>query len=55
MKEINDKIIIYNAEDGQTKIAVRLEDDTVWLSQAQIGRIVPKRQEDSNRTHSECV
>jgi hypothetical protein len=42
MKEINDKIIIYNAEDGQTKIAVRLEDDTVWLSQAQMAGLFQK-------------
>jgi len=40
MKEINDKIIIYNAEDGQTKIAVRLEDDTIWLSQKQMSELL---------------
>ena len=32
----NDKIIIYQTEDGQTKIDVRLENDTVWLTQAQM-------------------
>ena len=30
------KIIIYQSEDGQTQIDVRLENDTVWLSQAQM-------------------
>lgn len=30
---MENKIIIYNTEDGQTKISVRLENDTVWLSQ----------------------
>lgn len=30
------KIIIYQTEDGQTQIDVRLENDTVWLTQAQI-------------------
>lgn len=27
-----DKIIIYQTEDGQTQIDVRLENDTVWLN-----------------------
>jgi hypothetical protein len=30
------EIIIYQTEDNQTKIDVRLEDETVWLSQAQM-------------------
>jgi len=29
----NSEIIIYKTEDGQTKIDVRMEDETVWLSQ----------------------
>ena len=29
-------IIIYQTEDGQTKIETRLEDETVWLTQAQL-------------------
>ena len=31
------EIIIYQTEDGQTKIQTRLEDETVWLTQEQIG------------------
>lgn len=27
------QIIVYEAEDGQLKIDVRLEDETVWLNQ----------------------
>ena len=42
MMEKNNKIIIYNAEDGQTKIDVRLEDDTVWLSQGQMADLFQK-------------
>jgi len=38
-KEKNDKIIIYNTEDGQTKIDVRLENDTVWLNQRQMSEL----------------
>lgn len=30
------EIIIYQAEDGQTKIDVKFEDETVWLTQAQL-------------------
>ena len=29
-------IIIYQAEDGQTRIEVKMEQETVWLTQAQI-------------------
>ena len=39
MKEDNNKIIIYNTEDGQTKIDVHLENETVWLSQKQMGEL----------------
>ena len=32
----NDKMLIYQSEDGKIKINVRFEDETVWLSQAQM-------------------
>ena len=35
----NDKIIIYQTEDGQTQIDVCLENDTVWLTQKQIAEL----------------
>ena len=35
----NNKIIIYQTEDGQTQIDVRLENDTVWLTQAQMAEL----------------
>jgi len=35
MKE-EQKIVIYQTEDGQTQIDVRLENETVWLTQAQM-------------------
>jgi len=35
----NNKIIIYQTEDGQTRIDVRLENDTVWLTQAQMAEL----------------
>lgn len=36
------KIIIYQTEDGQTQIDVRLENDTVWLTQAQMAELFQK-------------
>lgn len=35
----NTEIIMYQSEDGQTKIDVRMEDETVWLSQAQMAEL----------------
>ena len=36
---LNDKIVIYRTADGQTSIGVKLEHDTVWLSQAQMAEL----------------
>lgn len=33
------KVIIYTASDGQTKIDVKLEDETLWLTQAQMCKL----------------
>ena len=35
-KTLNDKIIIYQSEDGKTQLDVTLEHETVWLTQKQI-------------------
>lgn len=35
-------IIIYQTEDGQTQIDVRMEHDTVWLTQAQMAELFQK-------------
>ena len=35
----NNQIIIYQAEDGQTQVDVRLENETVWLTQKQIAEL----------------
>lgn len=43
MEEQN-KIVIYQTEDGQTRIDVRLEEDTVWLTQAQMAELFEKDQ-----------
>ena len=33
------KILIYQTEDGQTQVDVRMENDTVWLTQAQMAEL----------------
>ena len=38
----NSNIIIYQTEDGFTKIETRLENETVWLTQAQICELFQK-------------
>jgi hypothetical protein len=39
---INSEILIYQNPDGNIKIDVRLEDETVWLTQAQIAELFGK-------------
>lgn len=39
MTEAND-IIIYQTQDGKTKIDVKIDNDTVWLNQAQIAELL---------------
>ena len=38
------QIVIYQTEDGQTQIDVRLENETVWLTQAQMAELFIKDQ-----------
>ncbi|MGC1877957.1 MAG: hypothetical protein WA347_01995 [Rhabdochlamydiaceae bacterium] len=44
-------LILYQTEDGQTRIEVRLLDETVWLSQAQMCDLFDK----DKRTISEHI
>lgn len=38
----NSEILIYQNPNGNIKIDVRLEDETVWLTQAQLGQLFGK-------------
>ena len=38
---LND-IIIYQTEDGEIKLDVKMEKETVWLTQAQMGELFQK-------------
>lgn len=42
--ELNNKIVIYQTEDGQTTVDVRMDENTVWLSQAQMAELFQKDQ-----------
>ena len=33
------EIVVYDAGNGEMRVEVRLEEDTVWLSQRQMGRV----------------
>ena len=48
--ELNDKIIIYQTDDGQTSIDVKLENETVWLSTNQMATLFD-RDEKTIRKH----
>ena len=41
---MNNEILIYQSEDGQTQVDVRMENDTVWLTQAQMACLFDKDQ-----------
>ncbi len=39
-----DSVVLYQTEDGQTKLAVRLHEETVWLTQAQMAELFQRDQ-----------
>ncbi len=47
---LEDKIIIYQTEDGQTQVDVRMENETVWLSANQMA-VLFERDEKTIRKH----
>jgi len=46
IEERNDKIVIYKTSDGQTQLDVRLENETIWLTQQQMATLF-----DTSRTN----
>lgn len=51
--ENNSQIIIYQTESGKTKIEVRLEDETVWLSQKLMAELF--QTEGNRRNHLRTI
>lgn len=41
-QNLNNQIVIYQSEDGRTQLDVKLEGETVWLSQAQMSELFGK-------------
>ncbi len=46
--ESNNQILIYQTEDGKTKIQTRLEDETVWLTIDQMAELFQKSRSTVN-------
>ncbi len=44
----NSNILIYQSEDGQTKIETRLEDETIWLNIDQMAELFQKSRSTIN-------
>ena len=43
-EELENKIVIYETEDGKTQLDVKLENETVWLTQGQMAELFQKDQ-----------
>ena len=48
-ENLNDKIIIYQSEDGKTQLDVKLEGETVWLSTKQMAELFDKEESNIRR------
>ena len=46
---LNDKIIIYQSEDGKTQLDVKLDGETVWLSTKQMAELFDKEESNIRR------
>ena len=50
------EVIMYQTDEGQTQLDVRLENDTIWLTANQMALfIVWKRRENNTKAHKQCV
>ena len=58
MENINDKIIIYQTADGVTNLEVKMDYDTVWLTQAQMVELFQTTKQNVslhvNNVYKEC-
>ena len=42
-EEPKGELLVYRSEDGQIKLEVRLENETVWLAQKMMADLFPRR------------
>ena len=58
MENVNDKIIIYQTDDGVTNLEVKMDKDTVWLTQAQMVELFQTTKQNVslhvNNVYKEC-
>jgi len=58
MENINDKIIIYQTDDGAINLEVKMDKDTVWLTQAQMVELFQTTKQNVslhvNNVYKEC-
>ncbi|MDD5435602.1 MAG: virulence RhuM family protein [Nitrospira sp.] len=47
-KENKSELVIYQTEDGQTRLQVKMEDETVWLTQEQMAELFDKSKSTIN-------
>jgi hypothetical protein len=47
----NSEIILYQTEDGRTRIQYRLENETLWPTQKLMDRLFPNRRRHPSRAH----
>ena len=47
----NNQIIIYQTEDGQTRVDVRMENETVWLSANQMAVLFDRDEKNYPKTY----
>lgn len=48
-KELENKIVIYETEDGKTQLDVKLENETVWLTTKQMAELFDKEESNVRR------
>ena len=58
MEIVNDKIIIYQTDDGSINLEVKMDKDTVWLTQAQMVELFQTTKQNVslhvNNVYKEC-
>ena len=58
MENVNDKIIIYQTDDGSINLEVKMDKDTVWLTQAQMVELFQTTKQNVslhvNNVYKEC-
>ena len=52
--ELRDEVVLYQAADGKVSLDVRLERDSLWLSQRQMSQLFDKDTDTIIHLHNIC-